>query len=399
MSSSLHPLVIILALAGIACTTNYDPLPTAGASATEPSTTTTMTTTTDTMMSSTTGTTEMASDSDSMSSSSSSTGGEPTCGNGKPDDGEDCDDGDENGMYGKCKTDCTGLGEHCGDEKVNGPETCDLGAENGNYGSECNDTCDGPAAKCGDGEKDEQEECDDGNNDDNDACLSTCLQAMCGDGVIQDEVEECDDAENNGEGNACSAECHKERIVFATAEKFYGDLSTDDTINNLPNEVLQPGLPRADIYCQTLATNAGLAGTYRAWLSDSNSSPATRFVAKMDQVGLPDDFSGRFVLTNGTTIIANSWGDLTKPSGLSKPISTDQNNDGASGAVWTGTGTDGKATSPNCGDWSTQSDTQSGTQGSAAAVDKNWTAKDQPSTCDNDARLYCFQVSLTPPPP
>jgi cysteine-rich repeat protein len=39
-------------------------------------------------------------------------------------------------------------------------------------------------AGCGDGVLDEEEECDDGNNDGGDACTPDCLNAVCGDGVI-----------------------------------------------------------------------------------------------------------------------------------------------------------------------------------------------------------------------
>jgi hypothetical protein len=37
------------------------------------------------------------------------------------------------------------------------------------------------------------------------------------------------------------------------------------------------GLSGADATCNSLAASAGLPGTYKAWLSDSASSPSTRF--------------------------------------------------------------------------------------------------------------------------
>jgi len=37
------------------------------------------------------------------------------------------------------------------------------------------------------------------------------------------------------------------------------------------------GLAAADAICQTEAEDAELPGTYKAWLSDSSSSPSTRF--------------------------------------------------------------------------------------------------------------------------
>ena len=48
--------------------------------------------------------------------------------------------------------------------------------------------------------------CDDGNNDDDDACPSSCVPAYCGDGFVQQGLEECDDG-NNVDGDGCSADC------------------------------------------------------------------------------------------------------------------------------------------------------------------------------------------------
>jgi len=62
------------------------------------------------------------------------------CGNGVVEVGESCDDGANNGQYGYCKTDCSGMGPHCGD-----------GILQSNY-----------------------EECDDGNTVSGDGCSSSC---------------------------------------------------------------------------------------------------------------------------------------------------------------------------------------------------------------------------------
>ena len=45
---------------------------------------------------------------------------------------------------------------------------------------------------CGNGRLDGGEACDDGNLVDNDACLSTCEVAVCGDGFLQTGVETCE---------------------------------------------------------------------------------------------------------------------------------------------------------------------------------------------------------------
>ena len=63
-----------------------------------------------------------------------------------------------------------------------------------------------PVAACGDGAVDEGEECDDANQADDDACLSTCVAARCGDGVVETDVEECDDG-NDVETDDCLSSC------------------------------------------------------------------------------------------------------------------------------------------------------------------------------------------------
>ncbi|MCB9568206.1 MAG: hypothetical protein H6710_13515 [Myxococcales bacterium] len=59
---------------------------------------------------------------------------------------------------------------------------------------------------CGDGLVDDGEECDDGNDDETDACLSSCVAASCGDGFVQAGVETCDDG-NDDNTDACTTLC------------------------------------------------------------------------------------------------------------------------------------------------------------------------------------------------
>ncbi len=64
------------------------------------------------------------------------------------------------------------------------------------------------------------------------------------------------------------------------------------------------GLAGADSKCQTLASNAGLGGTYKAWLSDGTGSPSTRF----SKVG------GPYILAKRAITVANNWTELTSGS-------------------------------------------------------------------------------------
>jgi len=67
----------------------------------------------------------------------------PHCGDGIVDEGfEQCDDGDNLGVYNSCNPDCT-EGPRCGDG-IRQPELgedCDAGPDNGAPGSACSETC------------------------------------------------------------------------------------------------------------------------------------------------------------------------------------------------------------------------------------------------------------------
>jgi MYXO-CTERM domain-containing protein len=123
------------------------------------------------------------------------------CGDGVVGPGEVCDSGAQNGQYGFCKADCSGLGPRCGDGIVNGPEQCDDGNTSNN--DMCTTACQN--AKCGDGFVQPGEQCDDGNTSNNDACTNTCQSAKCGDGFVQ-PGEQCDDG-NTSNNDACTNTC------------------------------------------------------------------------------------------------------------------------------------------------------------------------------------------------
>lgn len=132
------------------------------------------------------------------------------CGDGNlnSSDGEVCDDGadgpegENNGDYGKCKTDCSGIGDHCGDGIKNGPEACDDG--NDINDDACLNSC--QLASCGDGIVGPGEQCDDANTVETDDCVN-CSNAICGDGYIWSGNEVCDDGTNNGVYNYCKLDC------------------------------------------------------------------------------------------------------------------------------------------------------------------------------------------------
>ncbi len=153
------------------------------------------------------------------------------------------------------------------------------------------------------------------------------------------------------------------KTVFVTSLGSLGDLG---------------GIEGADQTCHQLAESAGLPGLYRAWLSDSSTSPAQRFIQNKAQ----------YMLVNGTKI-ADDWNDLTDGT-LDAPINRDENNNVVSQFVWTNTNANGTLNGPlSCMDWTSTGDL--GGFGNSAQTDGMWTLAGFGNCGVINARLYCFQ--------
>jgi len=157
------------------------------------------------------------------------------------------------------------------------------------------------------------------------------------------------------------------------------------------------GLQGADNICQIHANNAGLYGTYKAWLSDSLDSPATRFNKQ----------GGPYRLRNGA-IIANDWDELTDGD-LAFSIQVDEygnllvpdpEEDEYEGQVWTGAWSDGTQACFSldvCNQWHLYcyqwTQTPSGhwvETGRYTESDGDW-SHSWDSVCTSMRHLYCFQ--------
>jgi fibro-slime domain-containing protein len=119
------------------------------------------------------------------------------CGDGLINGGEKCDDGQNTGLPGSCKADCSAYipTMTCGDGTIQPPEKCDDGTANGTAPSKCDKQC---RLKCGNGVLDAGETCDDGVDDGSyGGCSPTCQRAAyCGDG-IKNGNEQCDKGSGN----------------------------------------------------------------------------------------------------------------------------------------------------------------------------------------------------------
>ena len=124
------------------------------------------------------------------------------------------------------------------------------------------------------------------------------------------------------------------------------------------------GLAGADNICQTRANGAGLTGNYKAWVSSSSLSAATRML----------QFNGEYRLINGTKI-ADNWADLVDGS-LDHPINVTENGITIPGTipVYTGTNTNGTTDGSNtCSDWNSAGSTTWVRGGNGGVANGEWT--------------------------
>jgi len=141
------------------------------------------------------------------------------------------------------------------------------------------------------------------------------------------------------------------------------------------------GLAGADARCAALASAAGLPGTFKAWLSDSTHSAASRLT----------HFTGPYYRVHEDTlmIVATSWADLINTTEVA--VATDEHGTGQPSSTWTGTNWNGEAAGPFCQDWTSATSADLGTRGIATGASIEWTAYG-PIPCDtNNVRLYCVE--------
>jgi len=145
------------------------------------------------------------------------------------------------------------------------------------------------------------------------------------------------------------------------------------------------GLAGADMACQTQATNAGLAGTFKAWLSSAPGA-TTEAATRLTHATVP------YVLRNKTRVAMN-WTDLTDGTLLAPIGVTETGTTIPASAVWTGT-TPAGAAAPSCSGWTTAAvNVANATTGSTAQITNGWTQPGGLALCrpNSGIRFYCFE--------
>jgi hypothetical protein len=187
--------------------------------------------------------------------------------------------------------------------------------------------------------------------------------------------------------------------VFVTSDSGNGNLSTWENAGGLT------GLAAGDAICQHAAVQAGLLGTYRAWLSDSADDAYCRIVglsgkksANCGQAALPAA-AGPWVRTDGFPF-GGTIDQITTIDAVYAPAATNEQGSFFSFYDWqyfTNTWTDGTLSDPSntCNDMTTGDSSVSGRGGGAAATGRGWTAQ-WGGGCSGASSLLCFQVGSGP---
>lgn len=227
----------------------------------------------------------------------------------------------------------------------------------------------------------------------------------CGDGAINAVGEQCDGTDlggttceslNAGEGAlACDGACKLDaadctpatNLVFVTSQIYSATFGATN------------GALDGDVLCQQHADAAGLDGTFMAWLTDSTTSPATRFVQSTNP----------YVLVDGT-VIADDWAALTNTQNvpLQNPIDLDEFGAAPPPSVgtappvdstvfWSWVAADGTSFSsgPPCGDWGVMiGGFPYSSLGNWTRTDASWSTSffgGSFTICEGQAPLVCFE--------
>jgi len=173
-----------------------------------------------------------------------------------------------------------------------------------------------------------------------------------------------------GSGGGGSSE---PRTMFVTADGFTGDFRTQGLGTD--------GIDGADALCAFKASNAGLPGTYLAWMSSAPTNAIDRMAD-----------GGPWLRTDGARAFADRAALAGVPEVL---VNFDEHAQMLAPApdnfVWTGTHTGGTASQRDCDHWTNGTGGINGEFGQADNL-AQWTESSATATgCLPRFRLYCFE--------
>jgi hypothetical protein len=197
------------------------------------------------------------------------------------------------------------------------------------------------------------------------------------------------DPSESDPGPAADARSATQKRVFVTSTRYQGGALG--------------GLLGADAKCNERGAAAGLAGGFKAWLSDATTSAGTRMTHSM----------GPYTLVDGTPV-ANSWNELVSGA-LDRSIDRDETNQPYDSTVpfdhpnwnysenlgtkytWTATMFDGTSAGvgcpgyPDCACNGWNDSRGIALAGNAISTTVNWTEGGFSRSCTDLAALYCIE--------
>ncbi len=196
--------------------------------------------------------------------------------------------------------------------------------------------------------------------------LGACAQGVCGGtggGTGGSGGGAGGGAAGGSSGGAAGGAVVQPLRVFATSQ------------NVVPNF---GGVLQGDRYCLAVAQDAGLGGTFVAWLSTDDAGARSRF---------PQGITRPWVLTGDGGSVFVDFAQLAQ--GPLLPLNRDERGTVVAGTAWTGTSSGGVASGQSCSNWA--STNANGTSGNVAGL-TDWTQSGAATQCTVGRRLYCFQV-------
>ena len=194
------------------------------------------------------------------------------------------------------------------------------------------------------------------------------------------------------------ADCTGETCQFTMGSESIEITAGFDLVNNLVFVTSEPIIPStlggdgdplaaADGACMDLASEAGLPGTYRAWLSTST-------VDARDRLALDEVAAVGWIRTDGLPFALSR--DALLAGEVLYPIVLDELGDAHNtAAVLTNTNPDGTKLGSDCTNFTNGG--QPTATGRAGTGTGQWTSLDDPA-CSAEARLYCFGVDAPQSP-